>query len=1049
MRTFKLNACLTALSLAALCPSVQSAEPLISFDFNEQSISNINDPSATYLTGDPNHGDISFSTEAKSGYGLEVDSLRYLRIPLDQISNNAVTVKFDYYHIDSTPEGNTAWHSHSFALRDTSNGYMWSHGFRNLGNDFWSDAMAGITKDGAQIKGNADDIPNFAKNTWHEYVLVFHDSQVDWYVDGVFAYTQKFNTSFSQWDWSNTDITIGARFKGGSTTEIDGLDAYLNQTGNNNHLGSVHAIFDNVRIWDSALTESEITAGVENLVPEEAYLSINKEYIKSSSANQQVSLYVSSNQAWQIDDLPSWVHADISSGDGDAEVILTLEENALFNPREATININGQAITILQSAAYALDHSDAVIFPDSENQEIEYMFYDLKSSWGATMGDDFADKLYLIDGFNGVRTSIYGTRDRPDQANGKPAHPEAGVVDASYYAPEVQKIKAAMARNENLIVFASKKLNGPYSFPEWVLQSDGVDPEKYAILLADYIEYMASEGIPTHILGIDNEYIFNEGKIWPDRFQKIVGFLKTLSAERGFPMPQIIGYEDYEPGLRDWMGNLNRNGWLDTMDIYGTHYYPEDRREREINLLRQDISNSGFKDRWHSELHWNTKSDIPDIEEIEDGLGSLFDMTDHGFNGLMWWSYGRSGLRGNIMRELMGNLLNYSPVMSDDHDGSDILTDGKLHTRVLRKGNQIRVWVMNFSTENSYQDYQFSLNNRKLSDPVWYRQYSETIPAGETGYAEQINDKSFTLDFPPMTVTTFSFNLDTANDQVLLNESWDNLPMGEVNANQILAADHNWQQQSDTVSGMSIIDADGPLSSNALALKSLADNSRLTVDLNSPIRAENYDALTLSLNVMFDSTSDTLGARRTVEILNQAGDAAYQLILNSSNSATSIAELAVDGLQGKQTIDLGIPEEFEANVPYQIHLTITPNSDSQTQIAWVIYRNKINWAHGNSFVTTATDPSYDLNQLSIKNSNSSRMLIDDIQLIAEGYQAPPVDGDLDGDAAITPADLTLFRAQLGKRVSDSDFNEAADLDNDGIVSRRDYSLFYSLYRQNN
>ena len=241
---------------------------------------------------------------------------------------------------------------------------------------------------------------------------------------------------------------------------------------------------------------------------------------------------------------------------------------------------------------------DAVIRPESQKQLIDRFFYDFKSPNAAykvatNHATYNATNLFTKDGLNGVRTPIYGTRTNPYSGEaGKPAHPEPGVVKGAYYADEVSGLKKALAVNPDLVIFASKKLNGDGTFPTWVLSTDkdgdgvadwDVNPTAYAGMLIDYLEYMADQGIPTHVLGIDNEQVYNEGDITPVRFRNVIDQLtsqlvtrnatRVAAGKAAIPMPITIGPDDYGPNKSAWLSNLVNNGWGDRLGIYGTHYY--------------------------------------------------------------------------------------------------------------------------------------------------------------------------------------------------------------------------------------------------------------------------------------------------------------------------------------------------------------------------------------------------------------------------------------------------------------------------------------------
>lgn len=1023
-------------SLLATSPMALSAENLVtSIDFNQAEVIDLITSKNDYDTGIETNGDTGFTNEiAKSGDGFKVDFLRYLRIPLDVVaaSNGNFTIKYDYYHISSIESGTTAWHAHSFALRDQANGYGWSQGFRNLGNDFWTSSITGFSKVGSQIKGNAAAIPDFNSEAWHEYVLVFEDNRLTWYVDGIYAYYQEFDTSFADWSYVNSDITIGARFQNNSIVNLDGEDAYSGTGGSNTHKGSVNAVFDNIRIWDSSLTADQITVGVENLVNGEDVLELSQERFSLDTEGAELVIDITANVPWTLSNLPEWLTANITSGDGNATLVLTVSDNVSSLARSVELLINDVTLSVVQATDTSALSTNAVIYPEAGNQKIDYVFYDIKSYFKATMSDEVADKLFIEDGFNGVRTNIWGTRDKPDQANGRYAHPEPGVVVASYYAKDVAIIKQAMARNSDLIVFASKKLNGDYSFPDWVLGEDGIIPELYVILLADYIEYMASEGIPTDILGLDNERVFNEGNITPEKFKNVVDLLSVLAVERGFPMPQIIGHEDFVPGRNNWMKNLSDNNWTNRLDTYGTHYYPGDRNTTMVGRLESDISYASDLPRWHSELHWDAKSDIDDILEIEDGFGSLLDMTDRGFEGLMWWGYGLNGFRGATMQALTTNLLGYRPVVMTDHDGIDILTDGNLHTRAFRNGNKMIVWVLNFN-DNSYDDYSFKLGSSAISSDVSIEQWSDGVEDSNKSIATTLTDNSFSVNLTPQSLTMLSFDLDS--DDTVFEESWNSATSNTLNGSNLLAADNNWQYTVNSAqSKVSVEQATSYFEEKVFTTSShveALDVAQLNSTLTNAVDVSVTPSITLKLKAIFNELSESSNNNTVTSISLQdtANNTGYELKLNSYLGSTTL-QLIVKGDDGVRTINLVEPGEQLAGVPYDITLTLSKTASNQTNIAYNIYRNRMLWVQDSGFLDIAIADGDLLGVVQINTQAESNVVIDDIQVLSPRVDVEIV-GDWDGDGDVDVNDIgSMIRAiQQGE-----DIDLSFDFNNDGTVN---------------
>ncbi|MDF7824787.1 LamG domain-containing protein [Pontiellaceae bacterium B12227] len=394
----------------------------------------------------------------------------------------------------------------------------------------------------------------------------------------------------------------------------------------------------------------------------------------------------------------------------------------------------------------AVTTGDVVVSPENKGVFVDKFFYDAKIHNNPNLSNSKLDDLFVTDGFNGVRTPVWGNINQP-------AHPTNGVVVGSYYTGHVNLILGAKARNPDLIVFASKKLNGDDSFPDWTKDANGVIPDQYAILLADYIEYMATQGIEIDVLGIDNERKYNEGNILPDRHKDIVDELILLSVSRGFPMPQIIGHEDFDPDRNNWMANFMNGDREDYLDIFGTHYYA---RWRPLVKLQSDLAWAGNREKWHTELHWDQK-DEDDMVEAEQSVCAMWDCTDNDMNGLMWWSYSRSGFRGSIMKDFSVPLIGAYDLATDDVDGPDTTTLGKLQTRAFLQGNQLTVFALNVNDTVSYPDQVFRVDSGRIIGDVSVLQWTSTNDTAGTAYTvSSTGPQTFEFTLPARSISRFS-----------------------------------------------------------------------------------------------------------------------------------------------------------------------------------------------------------------------------------------------------------------------------------------------------
>ncbi|WP_299552325.1 hypothetical protein [Seonamhaeicola sp.] len=394
----------------------------------------------------------------------------------------------------------------------------------------------------------------------------------------------------------------------------------------------------------------------------------------------------------------------------------------------------------------------SVINFENPKQLIDVFYYDVKQGNRVITSLDRANEIYNIDDANGMRIPIFGNI-------GSPAHPSEGVVVESEYAAILTSIDFAkqVRGNRPFSLFASKKLENQNSFPAWVKDANGIIPAKYAILIADFIEFMNSKGHDIEYLGIDNEFVFNEGKISPQKYIDTIDELKLLAVARGFEMPVLVGYEDFGPDKRNWVQNLLNLGGGDKMEIYGTHYYPE---FRPYQRLLNDLSLIGDTPFWSTEPHWDSKNNVDDLNEAEAALVTLWQQTDNNMSGFMWWNYEiNNGIRSKLMRMASVPLLGARPIDISDIDGKEIIDLGKLSTRAFMEDNTITVYAVNFSGD-ILQNYGFQLEGASIKDGIEAIQWTDISGAdGESSSLSALGDSNdiFGLTLPNRSITRFVF----------------------------------------------------------------------------------------------------------------------------------------------------------------------------------------------------------------------------------------------------------------------------------------------------
>ena len=477
------------------------------------------------------------------------------------------------------------------------------------------------------------------------------------------------------------------------------------------------------------------------------------------------------------------------------------EENFVVTTQEG-ITKNYKAVLVdFEESTSLNDDIDARIYVKSLYGRLtKNFFYDIKD--GSSVTDEKAVKFYQQEKMNGIRIPIYGNYKDQDSKDVIVGHPNAGEVNEEDYGKVVSSVLKAKLYNPNLLVFASKKLNGDASFADWLKDGNVLNSSRYAGMIIDFLVFMKSRGIEIDVLGIDNESDYNEGNITASKYIEIVNILKEQIEQKNLKMPRFIGPERYKPqGFTSgkWLYDLFENDSdLSTIDIYGTHYYPKHHFYSMNQKLRTEfgaISANGMEF-WATEPHWDNEelANADLLGHARMAICALWDQTDLGMDAFMWWAYPfeETDLRGSLMHDISNVIYGSQPVRMVDHDGEELLgnkdytgkwTEGRqkpnndsifdesLHTRAfLKKGNEINVYIINVRYKvdvdagkgNSYKDYVLKIENAIIDGEVEYRQWTdESSPSGILGVLTPTSDTTISLDIPLRSITRLTFKINT------------------------------------------------------------------------------------------------------------------------------------------------------------------------------------------------------------------------------------------------------------------------------------------------
>ena len=296
------------------------------------------------------------------------------------------------------------------------------------------------------------------------------------------------------------------------------------------------------------------------------------------------------------------------------------------------------------------------------------------------------------------------------------AHNADGSVDTSAYSTELAAIRSVLAVNPDVEIYASLKLQGANTFPEWVSEGTTAwptesgnifgntvtrpNPEHYSTMVANYLGYLKDEGIEVDYLGLNNE---TEGAVPVNRYIGTYDLLQPKLTQAG-----IVGeYGDFQyvgpdtfglPSAEAYIRDLAREGRLDTIDIAASHYYPQHGSGNESDW--NDVATlSNNKPLWHTEVHMpgNTAA-INDLSQtVRDSLSVLFASFRNGVDSYVWWDSGNNldEVRDVIKREVINTTLGADPVFTTPSYLGKGDLDGEPLFQAFFDGDQVTLWIVN------------------------------------------------------------------------------------------------------------------------------------------------------------------------------------------------------------------------------------------------------------------------------------------------------------------------------------------------------------------
>ncbi len=390
-----------------------------------------------------------------------------------------------------------------------------------------------------------------------------------------------------------------------------------------------------------------------------------------------------------------------------------------------------------------------------------------------------------------------------------------GVKNWAFYDKQVATMKQIKAINPDIKFYATMrsdyngyKMGNRNNLPTFIydyaydkttetyIGTKSLDLNKYAIFLADYLEYMHNQGLTIHTLATHKEWsaVVNAAKS-----RDIINKLKTECASRNVPMPEMNdpGSWSMAAGL-SFMKSVANLGTQDLYAGFSSHEYASnDTPEQEWPVLVAQAASMGKK-LYQDETITGTSTDgvAPTYRYAQravlyqSGLSGeiFFEIWNRGISSevraINWKNNGTAyKLNGYYIMKHFANTVvdNYyvkTTLQNVIDGGFSAKQYGGVSTMAFRKGKVMTLWVINHtSAKQSTVDYpEMSIKvNSPIASNVQRRYWHEDV--GIEGPVDMIVPTSayeFKADIKENSINAFTFYV---NDNVLSideNEEVDN-----------------------------------------------------------------------------------------------------------------------------------------------------------------------------------------------------------------------------------------------------------------------------------
>lgn len=292
-----------------------------------------------------------------------------------------------------------------------------------------------------------------------------------------------------------------------------------------------------------------------------------------------------------------------------------------------------------------------------------------------------------------------------------------GTKNWDFYTKQVATMKQIKTVSPNIKFFATMRTDydgfgNDNNMPDWIVDygTKKINIEKYAVFLADYLEFMEKQGLAIHTMSITKEWA---SFVNPKSSDAIASALRGECKKRGVAMPLISeqGFWSISQGLK-FLDGVAKLGTQDQYASFCSHDYKKEGREKwsvivdKANALGKKLYNDEFSTGSGAATHGVEPPMAKPIgvyinkaEAYKAGISGeiFFEIWSRGINretrAIYYPSKGTGRrLRGYyIMKQFANNVLNHTYVTSSVNKVPDVWT------MAFRKNDKMVLWVINKS----------------------------------------------------------------------------------------------------------------------------------------------------------------------------------------------------------------------------------------------------------------------------------------------------------------------------------------------------------------